>query len=93
MISSKLAKRRGESSEQQGIVVRGIDRALAALKEVRRIQLLKLETADRASRIEHLIEKLRQEGSEAHLPLLLGLAEALEDALILATVDQQLPAP
>jgi hypothetical protein len=85
MVLRRLAKqprRRTEGGRDE--VVRGLEPAIEALKDIQRLQSLELGGSLVASRLESVIKRLRQKGVSAKLPLLVSLAEALEDAQILA---------
>jgi hypothetical protein len=82
MTAHKLAKGRKSSVLR---VIEGLELAMVNLGEVKRIQSLKMGREEKITRIGAVVQTLREKGREAHLPLLSGLAEALEDALIAAT--------
>jgi hypothetical protein len=92
MIGRRLVKqpRRGAERGDAGRdaeVVRGLEPAMEALRDVQRLQALKLSGSIAVTRVEAVIKRLRLKGATANLPFLIGLAEALEDAVINSTVS------
>lgn len=86
MVARRLAKQpRRRAEGGYGEVVRGLEPAIEALKDIQRLQSLDSGGSSVSTRLDAIIKRLRQRGVGSNLPFLVALAEALEDAQILSS--------